>query len=400
MSPSPSLGPPLLSPSWSPPPPWGIPPDVVVVVGGGGGGGGGGDVVGVVVGGGGGGAVVGVAGEGDGDGVGAAAADGGGGEAAGPGPGAGCEAGPADPLGPGAAGPAPAALLDGAGAFVVGVEDGAAAVAAGEPVDAVAAFTERCGEDPDPETATATTATIAATTTPTTTGVRLSMAGSCRSASARRRAALPVLRASPRRGLPRGADRAPDADVPPTRAGGTSALRAAAWGPRPRRLQALAQLGQELGVLGHDGLEVARVEAEHGQDRRGDLGGVHLVGHGGATGAVDQVGALDHEHGHMGVVRREPAVLGHLGAARAVDGAREGLDDDVGRPGVHRRVAPLLGQAGPRVDLHDPGGVGALLVGLERLDGRLGLALIGQPDEGDVIVGRLGDVDPGVGQDS
>jgi hypothetical protein len=59
MFPSPSLGPPLLSASPSPPLPCGIPPwDEVVVVVCGGGGGGGGGAAWVVVGGGGGGAVV------------------------------------------------------------------------------------------------------------------------------------------------------------------------------------------------------------------------------------------------------------------------------------------------------------------------------------------------------
>ena len=141
-------------------------------------------------------------------------------------------------------------------------------------------------------------------------------------------------------------------------------------------------------------------EVEVPQDRRGHLGRVDRGGHdGGSAGFLVAPGAVHDQQGHVGVVGGKAPVLGDLRLARGVDRAGDGLDDDVGRPGIVRRVVELLGQGVARQDLLDVGGVGARAVGFQRRDGPGGLALVLQPDQRDVVLGDLGDLHPGVGQD-
>jgi hypothetical protein len=91
-------------------------------------------------------------------------------------------------------------------------------------------------------------------------------------------------------------------------------------------------------------------------------------------------------------------VLGNLGAARAVNRSPDRLDDQIRSSRVDHGIAELVDERVTRQHGVDVGGVGAGFVRLEHLDGRRGLALILPPDQGDVVVGALGDPDAGVGQ--
>jgi hypothetical protein len=128
--------------------------------------------------------------------------------------------------------------------------------------------------------------------------------------------------------------------------------------------------------------ELAGVEAERPQNRRRDLLVLDPV----VNRASFEARVGDNQQ-HVGIVVREAAVLGDLRRVLAVDRAMERLDDDVGRAAL-RRVAELVFQLVAGIDLLDPGLVQERLVVREDGDGLLGLGLICQPDQRN-IVGRL-----------
>ena len=97
----------------------------------------------------------------------------------------------------------------------------------------------------------------------------------------------------------------------------------------------VAQTGQDLRALDAHSLEFPRVQAEQGQDGRGDLRGLHR--------SPDDAAVLQARQGdedrHVAILRVVAAVLGDLGLAAGVDDAV--LDDagDVGVPGIADRDA-------------------------------------------------------------
>src|SRR2546423_13101903 len=158
--------------------------------------------------------------------------------------------------------------------------------------------------------------------------------------------------------------------------------------------------GQDPGVLDPDGAEVVRVQAEQGQDRRRDLGGLD----GGADRhAVRAVAGSDNQDGYVAVGGSVAAVLSDLALLRGVHHALLGDTDHVRYPGAVVRYPDEVRRGRTGVDRRQPGrgerlrrrgdvvaGPGGPAQEGGREAGRRGRA-VGQPDQHPVVVDREGD---------